>query len=84
MEVYDDNGNIVCDRENVLNKWKTEYEKLYNINNAEASDPNFKKYIKDSINFNESNMLDPLYYENQLLNKPITLNEITVVLKKAK
>jgi hypothetical protein len=31
MEVYDNNNNIVIDLPNVLNKWKSEFENLYNF-----------------------------------------------------
>lgn len=31
MEVYDDFGNVLTDTESVLGKWKSEYEKLFNI-----------------------------------------------------
>ncbi len=31
MDVYDNDNNIVTDLPNVLNKWKSEFESLYNL-----------------------------------------------------
>lgn len=39
MEVYDEFGNVLTDSESVLGQWKSEYEKLFNIDH---NDPNSK------------------------------------------
>ena len=83
MEVYDDAGNIVCDKEQVLDKWCSEFEKLYNREN-ETNDPDWDRYIAHSIEMAEQRMLDPLYDQNKVLNRIITLEEIDKVVKKAK
>ena len=40
------NNKIVTDREGVLNKWKEDYEKLYNVNNVTFDDA-FKEQIEN-------------------------------------
>ena len=31
MQVYDDHGAVKCDRDEVLNKWKNDFQNLYNM-----------------------------------------------------
>ena len=82
MEVYDDDGNIVTDSEYVLNKWKTEYEKLF------TSDPNIGDY--DSEFYNDIIRSKTEIEENSQLgadewyNTEISLREVWKVITAAK
>ena len=76
MEVYDENGDIVCDKEQVLNKWKDEFEHLYNVPNTNNLDETFETQAKQGIYLAEQRMLDPLYEQNQILNCKITNKEV--------
>ena len=83
MEVYDESNTIVCDHEQVLGKWERDFEHLYNRKVIDGEDPEFEKYITDSILLAEQNMTDPLYEENQALNGAITLKEVDTAVSKA-
>ncbi len=83
QEVYDENGNIITDIDAVLNKWKTEYEKLYKPTN-ENFDENFYKEILGLLRNAENRMHDPLYVPNQVLNRNISADEINKVIDKLK
>ncbi len=78
METYDCDDNIVCDPDRVLNRWKCDYEKLYNRTFLNE-DSNFDRFVMNFINMDEQRMLDPLYESNKMLNKPITLDELDKV-----
>jgi hypothetical protein len=85
LEVYDDNGNIISDEEFVFNKWTNEFGKLYNFNeNSVEFDNEFYENILREKSFLESNMLDPLFEGNRVLNVTITLSEVKRVVNKSK
>ena len=81
MEVYDDNGNILVDTAEVLQKWKIEFEGLY------------KGYEKSNFDENAYNaaMQEKAHLENvynnindDSFNVDITYGEVAKVLNKAK
>ncbi len=82
-EVYNENNDITFETDYVLNKWKLEFEKLYN-NNEGVFDDNFKKEKVELKENWERSMLDPLYPENELINRNFTITEITKVVSKLK
>ena len=83
QEVYDDDCNIRTDIDFVLNKWKTEYEKLYK-SDVTQFDNDFYKQILELLRNAENRMSDPLYTSNITLNKNISVQEINSVVDKLK
>lgn len=85
MEVYDDERNILNDENEVCEKWKSEFEKMYNNTNANQDfDNEFYRQSLQHKNLLENNMLDPLYQCNEELNSNITIEEVSVVIKATK
>ncbi len=82
-EIYDQNGDLVTDIDAVLNKWKTEYEKLYKPTN-ENFDEDFYREMLDLLRTAENRMKDPLYVPNQYLNKNISADEVNSTIDKLK
>ena len=37
MEVYGEDGTVLTDDETILNKWKTEFQNIYNTDNAASN-----------------------------------------------
>ncbi len=83
QEVYDDNGNVCYDFDSVLQKWKTEYEKLYKPE-SDQFDNNFYEQILHLLHIAEDRMSDPLYQDNHELNRNITLKEVENIVDKSK
>ena len=73
LEVYDAEGRITYDIFDVLNKWKTEFQQLYKIEEA-VLDDNFIQYVKLDNRLKEMTMIDPLYVCDQNLNCGITFS----------
>ena len=84
MEVYGDEGEILCDKDNVLKVWKNEFEKIYNDGYEAYNDGEWVKRAKATTAVQEEAMLDPLYTPNYTLNKDITIEEVRDVINKAK
>ena len=82
-EVYDDEGNIVYDRNSVLEKWKKDFENLYK-SDVNQFDNDFYKEIISLLRIAEDKMSDPLYIDNHVLNKNITMNEVEFVIDRLK
>lgn len=83
IEVYNSRNEVVTDLPEVLNKWKTDFERLYNLDN-QSGNSDSDTHIKFAITQYESNMLDPLFIENSALNGDFTLDEIRHVIDKSK
>ncbi len=83
QEVYDDDGNIKSDIDSVLDKWKTEYEKLYKTDGTQF-DNEFYNQIIELLRNAENRMNDPLYTSNVTLNKNISADEINFIVNKLK
>ena len=79
QEVYDDENNIVHDLDFVLDKWKSEYEKLYKSDNR-TFDNTFYNDVIELLRMAENRMADPLYVENPELNGNITRKEIDSII----
>ncbi len=82
-EVYDNEGQINCDKDYVLNKWKNDYSALFNVNN-DVYDDQFKTEVLDTKSHLERGMLDPLYTPNITLNRPIEIDEVRKAVGQAK
>ena len=84
MHFYDENGHIVTDENRVFEKWKLDFENLYNSSPSDEFDQPFYELSKTHKLLLENALLDPLYSSNADLNCNITLEEIAAVIMKAK
>ena len=73
LEVYKDK-TISCDKTDVLNQWKHEYEKLYK-NDTNVNGNNFVQHIIDCNTISENEMYDNVRL-NDTFNGPINYNEV--------
>ncbi len=82
-EVYDEHGNIKTDLDEVLKKWKSDYENLYKTTDNNFDD-NFYNEILELLRNAENRMNDHLYVPNASLNKNFSANEIEKVIDRLK
>ncbi|CAC5399191.1 unnamed protein product [Mytilus coruscus] len=69
----------------VLEKWKSDFEHLYNNDQSEEDfNSEFYRYALSHKTVFEDIMFDPLYNDNEELNGSITIKEIETVTKSAK
>ena len=73
----------MLDKQQVKNKWKEEFEKLYNSSGEETVDQNLNN-IKTSNYFREMEMEDPLYLSNDNINGTFSYDEVAKVVYKSK
>ena len=79
---YPINGNeILTDENEVLNKWKYDFEELYK-NTCDDYDDSHLHDCKIHLTLKENNMNDPLYVPNAQLNDVIHMSELEYVLHK--
>ena len=83
MEVYSENNDIIYDQAAVLDKWRSEFEGLYNPQGGNINE-NWLKYIKDEIGMFENIMLDPLFESSNVLNSDFTFKEVEQATLKSK
>ncbi|XP_053381944.1 uncharacterized protein LOC128549356 [Mercenaria mercenaria] len=85
-EIIDDNGNVVRNEREVLDKWKRDFENLYNGTDNSEFDRLSVHYHQSKVHklLIENNMNDPLYTSNILLNGNITFEEISKLVMNAK
>ena len=84
MKVYQD-GNIVTDVEKVLDKWKVEFESLYNnMNNGEEFDETFYTDMMNVKMQRELEMESDNYEKNEHINEPLSYDEVEQVINKLK
>jgi hypothetical protein len=83
-EIVDCNGNVICEERFVLEKWRKDFENLYNC--ADSTDFNSEHFERAKVHklLLENNMDDPLYTPNESLNKNINIEEICLVVEQAK
>ena len=90
MEVYNDEGEVICDKPSVLNEWKKEFEKLFKAmpdgtnNDLTIEEQIRSRIINDSLYLNEMRMADPLYEEVSNLNRNIELDEVRQAVNRTK
>ena len=75
MEVYGEQNEILCDRDNVLRVWENDFEKLYNTGFKEFNTSEQVTNLKNIVQFQEQQMLEPLYNEAHDINKDISIEE---------
>jgi hypothetical protein len=89
MEVILDDGTKTSDREEVLNKWKCDYENLYKITENNTYDERFLQRAKDHLAQYDAEIktIDTErtnYNDSNILNSPITHDEVTKSIFRAK
>ena len=84
MEVYGEQNEILCDRDNVLRVWQDDFEKLYNDGFEEFNTSDQVTNLKNILHFQEQQMLEPLYNEAFDINKDISVEEVIQVAVKSK
>ena len=84
MEVVSHNAQSTSNINEVLEKWKQDFSQIYNRPEGENFDMEFyNNTMLDRMRL-EGSMTDPLYIENELLNSPITIDEVIKVVRKLK
>lgn len=85
MEIYDNDGEIIIDEQIVLEKWKEDFQNIYNMDDS-ATDFNcdFQRYLSNHRVLLEERMLNPLYNENEQLNSIITVEDIRRLVSRTK
>ena len=86
MEVYRNDNTITSDPSIVLNTWQHEFSSLYShgTESMENFDEEFYRNITHHKQNLENNLSDPLYEQNQQLNKNFTFTEVKNAVMKGK
>ena len=84
QEVVDDNGTITRSEQEVLERWRCDFENLYNGLSSDEFDSEHYIQAKVHKKLLEENMEDPSYMPNNLLNVNISRNEINSIVIQAK
>ena len=74
MEVLDENDQVKSQTSEVLNKWRTDYEQIFDDNNCGAYDKEHLEEIADLVQSPDNNMFQKA--DCTSLNSPITLEEV--------
>ncbi|XP_050392671.1 uncharacterized protein LOC126811173 isoform X1 [Patella vulgata] len=83
FEVYNDNGDIIFDKDEVLNKWASDFSKVYSPStNSEFNSDFHEQVVKIKCEL-ERRMQDDSFHSNDHLNSDITANELDIVIIKA-
>ena len=87
MEVYGENNTVSYDLNDVLRKWKNDYEGLYNLSNIDIDSDFDDSFYAQAINMKIQ--LENMYNENNAsitacLNEDISLEEVTRVVNHSK
>ena len=75
LEIEDEDGNITTEVSSVLDKWKNDLKKMFEIDNNSFNDLFLHNETND-LQHHESIMLEPLYRENVELNHAIDYAEV--------
>ena len=89
MQVYNEIGESVYDKVQVLKKWENDFKNLLNVSNNATDNLTLegkiaKRMMDDSVYLNEMTMNDPLYESNDILNRNFTEDEVKIAVKKSK
>ena len=83
LEIYDGEGNVDGDLENVLKKWESEYSKLYTGPDKDFNVEWYNTCMIDKMVYEES-MNDPLYTSNESLNDVFSITELDKIITNCK
>ncbi|XP_060597076.1 uncharacterized protein LOC132750994 isoform X1 [Ruditapes philippinarum] len=85
MEIVNEHGRIDKDENAVFDKWKRDFENLYNSTGSDEFDSEFYNRAKLHKHILiEMSISDPLYAPKELLNNNISIEEIVNVVMSAK
>ena len=84
LYIHDTDGNIISDENRVFERWKTDFQKLYNCKSTDDFDDVHYDRSRLHKTLIENEMLDPLYLENPELNKNITVDELARIVMHTK
>ena len=84
IEIVNEKGDSDTTEDNVFNRWKNDFEKLYNSGDGVDFDETFYNVSKNHKMQLEDTIDDPLYTSNHDLNCNFTLDEISCVIMNAK
>ena len=84
MEVYDESHSIRTDENYVLEKWRLDFENLYNGADSEDFESEHYTQSKQQKHLLENIMTDPLYEPNADLNRNNDYEEIRYLVMKSK
>ena len=84
IEIIDENGTPIRNEHEVLNRWKSDFEKLYNgTDTGNFDDIHYRQCLNHKEMIERRNE-DPLYTPNALMNRNISIEEISSIIMKAK
>ena len=84
LHIHDADGSIISDENRVFERWKADFQNLYNCESTDDFDEVHYDRAKFHKTFIENKMLDPLYLENVELNRNITIEELTRIVMHTK
>lgn len=84
MAIVNEQGHSVTDENAVYDRWKRDFENLYNSVESDDFDNEFYDRAKLHKHLIEMNIEDPLYVPNEQLNNNISLEESANAVMKAK
>ncbi|XP_060556851.1 uncharacterized protein LOC132717406 [Ruditapes philippinarum] len=84
IEIIDENGTPIRNEHEVWNRWKSDFEKLYNgTDTGNFDDIHYRQCLNHKEMIERRNE-DPLYTPNALMNRNISIEEISSIIMKAK
>jgi hypothetical protein len=84
MEVLDNEGNVSLNEQTILERWRVDFENLYNgSGNKEFDNDHYNQAISDK-NIRERIMEEQLYQCNDEINHDISIQEVTDTVMRAK
>ena len=82
--INDNKNDPVRNERDVFDRWKTDFEKIYNGDNSDSFANQHYEMFKTHNTLLEHNMCDPSYIHNDQLNYSVTIEEVTRLILKAK
>ena len=83
MEVLNEDGSLITGSNEVLSKWKDDFETLLNNKKIPYLENNFLRMVVYYKNCQEGHMIDPLYTDGEQYNRITILESSHNVLDKA-
>jgi hypothetical protein len=84
LQIIDDSGLIQSDEAKVFERWKRDFENLYNARDGNDFNDEFHDQAKIHKHLLELQQEDPLYIPNEQLNSNILLSEINNIIMRSK
>ena len=81
MQVIDNDGNVSTRLDDILSRWKSEYENLFSDNNSDTFDEGHLNYVQNAM---QSNSVHCLKTDLTILNADISKEEVLKSIMRAK